>query len=138
MLPRIGMVVFRSTTPCVRFSSWSRSNFFTLNSIAGVPPLAQSRKSTGGRARIPRLLRRATLPCFMDGIKIVVVAVAVEMRKSRAPPNRATISQWTVLQETVDSVEESGGKPHLSTCAQKFSSPTSRVAQDQHRFLRRI
>src|SRR5580704_9671581 len=39
MLPRIGIVVFRSTTPCVRLSSWSRSNFFTLNSISGFPPL---------------------------------------------------------------------------------------------------
>src|SRR4029077_13428087 len=39
ILPRIGIVVFRSTTPCVRLSSWSRSNFFTLNSIAGFPPL---------------------------------------------------------------------------------------------------
>src|ERR1700680_3571787 len=38
ILPRIGMVVFRSTTPCVRLSSWSRSNFFTLNSIDGFPP----------------------------------------------------------------------------------------------------
>src|SRR6267378_156617 len=38
LLPRIGIVVFRSTTPCVRLNSWSRSNFFTLNSIAGFPP----------------------------------------------------------------------------------------------------
>src|SRR5437870_4607259 len=34
---RIGMVVFRSTTPCVKESSSSRSNFFTLNSIACDP-----------------------------------------------------------------------------------------------------
>src|SRR6202166_1070485 len=37
-LPRIGIVVFRSTTPCVMSSSLSRSNLFTLNSIDGVPP----------------------------------------------------------------------------------------------------
>src|SRR5579872_771405 len=45
MLPRIGMVVFRSTTPCVKLSSWSRSNFFTLNSIAGFPPLEDANKA---------------------------------------------------------------------------------------------
>src|SRR5579863_318824 len=46
MLPRIGIVVLRSTTPCVRLSSRSRSNFFTLNSIAGFPPLKGTNKTT--------------------------------------------------------------------------------------------
>src|SRR5712672_2825349 len=75
MLPRIGIVVFRSTTPCVRLNSWSRSNFFTLNSIAGFPPR---------KALTELRLRRVTVPCFRECIKIVVVAVAVEMRKSRS------------------------------------------------------
>src|SRR5580704_10233292 len=47
MLPRIGIVVFRSTTPCVRLSSWGRSNFFTLNSIAGFPPLNADPQADG-------------------------------------------------------------------------------------------
>src|SRR6266852_7719 len=49
---RIGMVVLRSTTPCVRLSSSSRSNFFMLNSIAGV--LAFLWLRTGYSTLIPK------------------------------------------------------------------------------------
>jgi len=36
-------------------------------------------------------LRRVTVPCFSVGIKTVVVAVAVEMRKSRAHDEREAV-----------------------------------------------
>ncbi len=83
---RIGMVVFRSTTPCVRFSSRSRSNFFTLNSIQDF-----LRRSAASQNFKP-----ATVPCFIEGIKTVVVAVAVETRISsqRAPLYRDSL--WTM------------------------------------------
>src|SRR5690242_5684063 len=83
MLPRMGMVVFRSTTPCVRLNSWSRSNFFTLNSIAGFPPR---------KALTELRLRRGTVPCFKECIKTVVVAVAVEMRKSPGHDDREAVA----------------------------------------------
>src|SRR6202140_5988670 len=82
MLPRMGIVVFLSTTPCVRLNSWSRSNFFTLNSIAGFPPR---------KALTELRLRRVTVPCFNECIKIVVVAVAVEMRKTAAGADGAAV-----------------------------------------------
>ena len=46
---RIGMVVFRSTTPCVKESSSSRSNFFTLNSIACDPLVPSGLKHNNQR-----------------------------------------------------------------------------------------
>ena len=54
----------------------SRSNFFTLNSIAGFPPLV--------RATCALLYKPVTVPFFREGIKTVVVAVAVETRKTAA------------------------------------------------------
>ncbi len=66
------MVVFRSTTPCVRFSSPRRSNFFTLNSI----PISSAGTFTY------QTVRRLLYPVLIKSIKTVVVAVAVETRIS--------------------------------------------------------
>src|SRR5262249_22969822 len=52
---RIGIVVLRSTTPCVRFRTPKRSYFFTLNSITGFPPQDDTQRYDVSRLLYPFL-----------------------------------------------------------------------------------
>src|SRR5712692_8055379 len=80
---RMGMVVFRSTTPCVKESSSSRSNFFTLNSIACDPLVPSGLKQNN---------QRNNLLFFGESIKLVVVMSAVERWKTGSPNGR--LERW--------------------------------------------
>jgi hypothetical protein len=82
------------------------------------------------KAQTQRLLRRATVPCFIVRIKTVVVAVAVEIRKTLAggDPERDVLC---IPQKYIEDYKENSVRivPEV-VLHQEFSSSCAILAQD--------
>jgi len=83
-------------------------------------------------------MRRATVPCFIRRIKTVVVAVAVEMRKSRARSGREGVALCTFSHRFEDRVEDLTVRGTEVSGTRKISSSPPSIAQEEHSLLRGI